>query len=533
MIKIKSAVLLTILIAALTGSVIYLSGSTSPLTNDTIESEYDRLNDTLNDKLLNAENSLNIQAHSLSSDKELISELGDLHDKLISVTPEELKKNSGSNWNKIVFDKLLSWKAQRKTEITSTTNDLKVPSASAATLTPEINWWGKVPDIVIAFASVPLKDGKISNINIAEGNEGKQLAKSLSYDIPILNAVSESAADKFGHFIWGNTMYLVAASPVMRDGSHIGTIVVGYELSKDILSVFSKAMPPFVNLSLVYSGKTDDGSKSQNAVYSDSSETDNILKNSGFQTLSNAANENGATQAFDNLLYNRVYAGSYENNSVSVRRIPWTWDETHKTDIYVVATSKAANAKQAAFNNKVLIAGAITLLLGLVLLLMIIEGYLKKIAFIKESFASSMSKGEPLDSKALALLMDEQTDALGQYIIQPLQSEDDNNEENWDVMMDFSDEANTKADAALAQEEKDKLKNAADIEEAKPIYEEYMRLRKENNITAPMDFDTFLRRLQRNAEKIKSQYHCDNVTFQVHVNDGNVLLKPKIVKKNK
>jgi hypothetical protein len=57
------------------------------------------------------------------------------------------------------------------------------------------------------------------------------------------------------------------------------------------------------------------------------------------------------------------------------------------------------------------------------------------------------------------------------------------------------------------------------------------RLRKENNIDTPMDFDCFLRRLQRNAAKIKATYKCDNVTFHVHVSDGNVVLKPKIEKK--
>ncbi|MBQ9394422.1 MAG: hypothetical protein IJU23_02755 [Proteobacteria bacterium] len=535
MIRIKSAVLLTLLIAALTGSVIFLSGTTSPLTNDTIESEYERLNDTLHDKLLNAENSLNLQAITLSTDKELVSELGALHDKLMSASPEDLKKNMGSNWNKKVFDKLISWKAQRKTEISaaSTSESLKVPSASATTLTPEINWWKKVPDLVIAFATVPFKDGKISNINIAEGNEGKQLAKSLKYDIPILNEVSETSTAKFGHFTWGSAMYLVVASPVMRDGNQIGTVVVGYELSKNLLSSFSKAMPPFVKLSLVYTGKTADGDKSQNYLFADSTETETILKKTGFQTLSNASNDGGATQSFDNLLYNRVYAGNYDNESVSVRRTPWAWDESHKTDIYIMASSKAANAKQKAFNTKVLIAGAITLFLGLIFMLMLIAGHLKKLAFIKQAFATSMSKGEPIDPNALALFMDEKADALGQYVIQPVQTEEEETEEEWDVLMDFTDEANNKADAALAQEEKDKLKNAADVEEAKPIYEEYMRLRKENNITSPMDFDTFLRRLQRNAEKIKTQYHCENVTFQVHVVDGNVLLKPKIVKKGK
>ena len=538
MIKIKSAVLLTILIAAITGSVIYLSGSTTPLTNETIEIEYDKLNDTLHDKLLNAENSLNLQAKALASDKELIAELGNLHDKLTSTTPEELKKNMGSNWNKTVFDKLISWKAQRKTDISSASSgdSLKVPSGSAMTLTPEINWWKKVPDLVIAFATVPFKDGKISNINIAEGNEGKQLAKSLNYDIPILNDVSETAAPKFGHFAWGNTMYLVVASPVMRDNNQIGTVVVGYELSKNLLTAFSKPLPPFVSLSLVYTGKSPDGNKSANPlyIYADTNETESILKNTGFQTLSNASNKSGATQSFDNLLYNRVYAGEYNSEKVSVRRTPWAWDESHKTDIFIVASSKAVNAKRDAFTTKVLIAGVITLFFGLLFIFMLIGGHLKKLAFIKEAFASSISKGEPIDPKALALFIDENenNDGIGQYILQPVQpEEEESREEEWDVLMDFTDEANNKADAALAQEEKDKLQNSADVDEAKPIYEEYMRLRKENNITTPMDFDTFLRRLQRNAEKIKAKYNCESVTFQVHVSDGNVLLKPKIVKK--
>lgn len=100
------------------------------------------------------------------------------------------------------------------------------------------------------------------------------------------------------------------------------------------------------------------------------------------------------------------------------------------------------------------------------------------------------------------------------------------------MMMDFDNDANAQSDKAMTKEEMAKLKEDADIKEATELYEKYMRLRKENNILAPMDFDCFLRRLYRNVDKIKKTYHCDSVHFEVHVSDGNVLLKPKIVKKS-
>ena len=71
----------------------------------------------------------------------------------------------------------------------------------------------------------------------------------------------------------------------------------------------------------------------------------------------------------------------------------------------------------------------------------------------------------------------------------------------------------------------------ADMQEAQKLFDEYMKARQENDIDTPMDFDCFMRRLHRNVVKIKETYHCEEVHFEVHVSDGNVLLKPKIVKK--
>ena len=540
MYRLKAALIVALLISALTGSVLYLSQSTSVLSGDIVESEHTRFEDVLREKLLSAEESLSLQANALSSHDKLVQELGDIHDRLLTMTPDQLKQNS-NNWNKSIFDTLLNWKKNRQSEINqhgSTLSDtLRADTGSMSLQAPIINWWKKVPDLTLAFAAVPLNDGNLASILVAQGFEGKQLSAGKSYEksIQSLDQVNKHPEAQFGHFPWDRKMYLAVIAPVMRNGSYIGTVVVGYELSREMLTTIAQSMPNYVDLNLVYSspkfGSQNAAATPQRVFFSTTDE--NILKTRKFQINTSHAGESSTTQTFDNLSLNTVYtANTGEQDEIALSRIKWTWDETQETDVFIMSNHNVTNARQVAFQSNVIIAGIIALLAGIILFTLLIGSIFKKLSGVKDAVAKAITSGDPIDSKAMAFLMAEDADALDAYIIKPLESPTDNREEDWSEMMDFSDEANTKADAALAPEDEAKLKESADIEEAKTIYEEYMRLRKENNITTPMDFDSFLRRLQRNAAKIKAQHHCDNVTFQVHVSDGNVLLKPKIVKKS-
>lgn len=540
MYRLKAALIVALLISVLTGSVLYLSQSTSVLSGDVIEAEHTRLEDVLREKLLSAEDSLSLQANDLSNNDKLVQELGDIHDRLLMMTPDQLKQNS-NNWNKTVFDTLLSWKKNRQSEInqhsTTLSDTLRADNGCMSHQSPVIDWWKKAPDLTLAFAAVPLNDGSLASILVAQGFEGKQLSAGKSYEKSIqqLDQINKHPYAHLGHFPWDRKMYISVIAPVMRNGNYIGTIVVGYELSREMLTTISRSMPNYVDLNLVYSspkfGSQNTDTPPQRVFFSTTDE--NILKSQKFQINTSKAGTASTTQSFDNLSLGTVYlANAGEKNEIALSRVKWTWDETQETDVYIMSNHNVANARQVAFQSNVIIAGIIALIAGIILIILLISAIFKKVSGVKDAIAKAITSGEPIDSNAMAFLMGEDPDALDSYIIKPLDAEADNNAENWSEMMDFSDEANAKADAALAPEDEAKLKESADVEEAKAIYEEYMRLRKENNINTPMDFDSFLRRLQRNAAKIKEQHHCDNVTFQVHVSDGNVLLKPKIVKKS-
>ncbi len=540
MYRLKAVLVVALVVAALTGSVFYLSNDAAYLTSNVIEADHARLQDSLKEKLTNAESSIAVQANELSHDPTLVSELVSVREKLQNNSPDDLKKNTNNTWNSPVFDRVLDWKKKRDSEIkqheSQLSNTMQADSGSMLTQKPQLYWWNRSPELVLAFASVPMKDGSISSTLIAQGAEGKQLQAGKRYDndIAILATVNQSQTQMFGHFVWDKKMYLAVVSPVLDNNTIVGSVVVGMELSKDFISTFSKAMPSYVDLLFFYSNpKPGDVSKdaSQRIIYAANDNTKKTIESGQFHVNTNKLAPNAATINYDNLQPNIVYTGtSGETQNYAVSRLRWTWDNTQETDVYVVSNSNAANQSVDKFKSNILIAGIIALIAGIVLIFLVINAILSKMARIRKAFSDAINSGDPIDQNALAFLLDENPENLAQFTIKQIDSNDDT--EGWDnLMMDFADEANAKADEALAPEEKASLSQTADVEEAKSIYEEYMRLRKENNINTPMDFDCFLRRLQRNAAKIKAQYHCQNVTFQVHVSNGNVLLKPKISKK--
>lgn len=550
MYRLKAVALITLIVAALTGAVVVLSQDMNVLSPNAIEAEHGRVQDVLKEKMIRAEESLLAQANSLSTDAILVRELDTLREKLLTSTPDDLRNNN-NQWNKLVFDRLINWKQECDSIIkqhkTASNDLLKADQGDIASQYPIFSWWGRSPDLILSFAAVPMKDGNTSAILIAQGLKSKELQRTgQRYDesLKILAQIAQDHKPHFTHFIWEGKRYLAVASPVFNGGTLIGSTVIGLELSKELNAAFANSLPSNITPVVVYSspkfGTTPRTVEDAPIIASDDDSLKKKLESVRFRASSNVNDMNLIAVPFDQISSNKVYTGHLDDTrDLAVTRLRWLWNaqaahdqnQSEETDIYFVSDLSQSTQDNAAFQQKVIIAAIITCLLGIILAVLLVSAILGRMRRIKVAFGEAINSGEPIDAKALALLTGEDPDALGQYVIKPLTS-DNEEAEDWDnLIMDFSDEANDKADADTTPEEATSLKESADVKEAKPLYEEYMRLRKENNINTPMDFDCFLRRLQRNAAKIKAQYHCESVSFQVHVKDGNVLLKPKINKK--
>lgn len=550
MYRLKAVALIALLIAALTGAVVVLSQDMNVLTPNAIETEHGRVQDVLKEKMIRAEESLIAQANSLSTDPILVRELDSLREKLLTTTPDDLRNNN-NKWNKLVFDRLIDWKQECDSKIkqhkSSAAELLKAENGDIAAQYPVISWWGRSPDLILAFAAVPMKDGNTSALLIAQGLKSKELQRTgQRYDesLKVLAQIAQDQKQHFTHFIWEGKRYLAVVSPVISDNTLVGSTVIGLELSKELNLAFDSTLPDSITPVVVYAspklGTSPRTVEDAPIIVTDDSDLKNKLESIRLRASSNVNDMSLVAVPFDQISPNKVHTGHLDDSrDLAVSRLRWLWNAeaahdrsvSEETDIYFVSDLSKATQSKADFQKKVIIAAVVIFLIGIILAVLLVGAILGRLRRIKVAFGDAINSGEPIDTKALALLTDVDPDSLGQYVIKPLTSDNEENEDWNNLIMDFSDEANDKADANTSPEEASKLKEHVDVNEAKPLYEEYMRLRKENNINTPMDFDCFLRRLQRNAEKIKATYHCESVSFQVHVKDGNVLLKPKINKK--
>ena len=548
----KVAGLIVFIIVILTGIVMRLSHDTSVLPDQIIETEHARVHDVLKGKLLSAEQSLIYQSNDLAGNPTLVQDLGEVRDKLLVTTPKELKEQTNNKWNTQVFDQLIDWKQKRESAVkqadAAVGNALKADAGSISSQMNQINWWKKSPDLVLAFASVPMKDGSTSSILIAYGEQGKEFTAGKRYDETsnILTAVNQTKQPQLGLFKWEDNnkakIFIASVSPVFKEGSYVGAVVVGMEVSKKMVDAIHKALPDFVELALVYAspkfGESGNGKPYRLFFTNLQDDVLHILKNEKFN-VSSEKDRGTVALAYDQVKAELVYQRQDNNNAMAFSRVRWVWDplmvgenqSNEELDVFVITNLNRANESRDKLQTSVIIAAVVLLIIGLILSYVVVSSITRSSRTIRRAIADAINSGDPIDSRAMAMLIGAKSTDLPQYTIQEVTPDGEENEENWEnLMMDFEDAANVQADAAMQPEELKKLKDAADADEARPLYEEYMKKRRENGINAPMEFDVFLRRLQRNAAKIKETHHCENVTFQVHVTNGNVVLKPKLVK---
>lgn len=531
MIRIKSVSLFAVLMGAMTAAFLYIA-QTCCDSEPTVERTHARVQDILKEKLTNAEQSLSLQAWDLAGGAAFISELARVQEKLQHATPGELKQQTKNTWNNAVFDRLIDWKDSRsfqiKQEKASAMDRTDIPYGSMTAQNAPINWWSKAPDLALAFAAVPMKDGELSATLVAYGTNGKQLQNGKRYDedIPALREVARTKKTLVTLLGWDGGLYAVAIHPVMDGERFIGIVVVGAELSKAALESFQRAMPQFIELAFVYA-KPRLGAKGSQIVVANDDVRD-ALESGAFQRLDKA---DGRTVKFYETAAGVAYVNRHDVRKMAMTRLPWLWNDGAEVDFYIATDLNGAGAMHAALVRHAVASAVVIFAVGALLILIFIQTILKKIAVVRKDIAQAISSGAPIDQNALAAITGESPDALAQYVIRPLEDTKNQDEEDWSsLMMDLDDENNANSDSAVSCEEMARIKENADLQEARELFETYMERRKENHIQTPMDFDCFLRRLQRNIDKIKNTHHCKAVHFEVKVSDGNVLLKPKIEK---
>lgn len=525
------AILATLCVVfALTGSAAYMASDISSLPDSDLESESARVQDIMRDKLGNAELSLKQQADALTKDDAFVTELANVRSRLLSMTPAELKQQTRNRWNMPVFDRLLNWKEARDSEITQQKATLpermKAENGSMSEQLSLMNWWGKGPDLVLAFASVPMKDGKDSATLVAYAQKGKELQNGKRYDedIRALRIVQASHQPVFDHFAWDGKMYMAAVHPVTAGEEWIGSVVVGMAVSRDGFAALDRVLPDYADLSIVYA-KPRFGKDGQRVIYSD--DVKSYLEFERFTP--NGSRNNGDAVLYDKIQPNTVYV-SDKNHAVV--RVPWVWNADEETDLYIVADLEQAAKPGAELRRNICIAGLLAAVLGIILALLLVNRTQRNMRKIRKGIGEAIASGNPIAGDVLSAMTGENADDLGEFTLQRVETQNEDTPQDWNnLMMDFDDDANKAADRAVSKEEMDALKSQSDIDEATALYEEYMKVRKENHIDTPMDFDCFLRRLKRNIEMIKSTYHCEEVHFEVRVDNGKVNLKPLISKK--
>ena len=541
MYRLKGVLLIAVIVAALTAAVMLLTRDESMLPFQNIEAEHNRVHQILNDLLIKAELGLDAQAKDLANDSQLIQGIGEVREKLLTTTPEELKRQTNNGWNLPVFNRLIHWRQQRDAAVNQADSKanqvMKSDNGSMLAQWPLSNVWEKSPNLILAFASVPLKDNQLSSVLVAYGVNGSQLRGGKRYDseLQILADVSQSGQAAQGHFLFDGKMYLAALEPIMQEGNQIGTVVIGYEISREMLDGLKRLLPDYVELMLVYASprfdQPDGGSNVRRNYSTAGDDIQKRIETGKFHVNTNSIDASKML-SYDQAAANLVYINDSDStDSLAFSRVRWQWDSTQETDVYIISNLKQASTGHNQLRLNVLVAGIIALIAGAVLMIIFINSILKNLHQVRKAVADAIVSGESIDARAMGWIMNEVPDALPPYIIRErADAAETSLESEWGGIMDFDDESNANADKAASEEELAQLKEQADVEEATPLYEEYMRLRKENHIDTPMEFDVFLRRLQRNAAQIKEKYHCQSVSFQVHVVDGNVILKPKINK---
>jgi hypothetical protein len=523
--KLKISALIVILLSLLLTGVFLCSYAIQTDTPLQYKQHHNNIERSVADQRALAALSLKEQADQLANDPQLQQLFKSVREKL-AVTPlSELKAMTQNEWNTPVFTHLLAWLQKRESHLASVTRRGKIdplPSLS--------DWWGKAPELLLGFAMTPLNDGSTTPILVAHAKEGMGLQGGQSYDFPLLNEVSNSNKSTIGLLAWSKNLYLALAHPVYAEDTLVAIIVLGKELNADFVANFSRNMSLNDSLITYY-----DPNKGEAAIRYYSArlvEADRAgITNSSFKLADSPAEPPVALSA---IAESSVYKTSVGQSHYSVSKSHWISDNNQKLGFYIVSNDSLSQSPSSKLRTRSLILTIILAIIGVFFAFFFITRSQRSVKELSLALWESMNADKAIDYDALKKHADIKSLVLvvEQLILRTTRDENQSPEgESWnELMVNLEDESNElSGEFTRAQLPRFESDLSPEDEALRPLYDEFIQKRVELNITDDMDFEKFLRRVKRNKKQIQDAYNCNDVGFDVVVNAGKVVLKPKIL----
>ncbi len=541
--KFKTLGIVALLMIGFTGAVLGLSFSAAPrLAPEIAKNTQAVVKETMNEKLLNAEDGLKAMGAVLASDEKLVNELSEVRAKLKTTSAADLKKQTNNKWNEGVFNRLISWRDQQAANLNKGLRGGAEDSARSTALdrSPRTNWWNRKADLLLTFANVPTTDGTVATL-VAFGEQGKQLRAGGSYEheISVLREVQETNEPIISLFLWDNKMYLAVTSPIQHEGEQIGQSVLGMELTRGMTESFMKSMPPHMNLVLYYMARGE--AKNDYHYFSVLSDEDiRTFRDTSFVRYSDYKNPEAAKTKLEDVTNSETYLGNVNERLMSFTRMRWMWDESQESGFYIVTDQDMASSAWSKFRQQVLLSGALFLILGLLAAFLVSRKQSRRLEELKVAILEGLNSGNPVDTKPFACLPGIEHAELGNFVIKSLDEDDgaDANADLSNLLMDLDEVEDTQAEtvAKASGDAKATAENTTEPEKVdaamKALYDDYMAKRQQTGNNAEMTYDQFLRRINRNIDKIHETHPNAEITFSVTIQGGKAVLTPAL-KNNK
>jgi hypothetical protein len=541
-----SAALVAVLLLVTSAVYVYLTGH---IEQDILINEYDEITFSsraiLNNKRL-AETSLRLQAESLAREEQFNAQFHTFRQKVIqSAYPNEqalLQNLSASPERQAFWDYLTQWRSRRAAPAAGyQEKNRNILSTHQTRSNPE-EWFANQPDLLLVF--LVLKEGvPPCLVSYVDQKQNKVVGCNYPNLNQSLNDVARTKVSAFDVNDWNSKDYAIVITPILTGDKQVaGMIVVGYQVSNELVTKLSAPLSD-QQIVMVYHKGT---------IYTDQAEAKSALTSSQMQLLL-ASNRDIEPEGDDNVSFktaksNQVYSLEFGDEPQLFTRVPWFGPEERPnsdTALFIVSPLTEANLPLSRTQNTLPLMGLFSLVGALVVCLLLLQRFAKPFEEIEagirevlqgnKDYTFQVSRGQSVHQDLCAGL-----NQMSAFLQGKSNSDDENSEEGWDrLMVDLEPErpslyglqavgAPSLAKPAATSDSPAASSSDPEAEKMRPLYEEYMNARTSNGQHVDMDFDRFVRRLKRNEDSLKAKHGCKSVEFSIAVNDGKVVLKPKL-----
>jgi hypothetical protein len=545
-----SAAITTILLVVTSAAYLYLSSS---IERDLMLNQLDTISSSSRALLSNkrqAEASLRFQAEALSHAPAVLHSFQTLYRAAAQNPKEILALLPDAEARKNLWDALDQWKRSRARQPAPLSRSQL--SALQTRARPE-DWFQTEPDLLLGFLAIKSPTSSsilqtlIAYISLKQNFIVNQTNDTLN---PLLEVVAKHKQTTFGIVSWpkGDKNYVAAASPVLdADGVFLGTLIIGYQLSNDLTHKLAAGLPDHQLLMLQHG-----------LIYTSHTDEKDALTTAKLQAISALGDgkarsvevDGPADISLDAVASDRIYRVSLNSDPHLFTRIDWfssaelaTPDQPN-AHLLVLNPLPDALLPLRRVRTSLPLAALFTLIGLLVAALLLFKRFIKPFQGIEagirevlqgnKDFKFETSSSQPIHQDLCANL--NQMTAF----LQGKAADADDDDTGWDqIMVDLEPERPSIYGLPAVQPA---AKGAVTLDKPQPsqpatppdpatqaLYDRYMQARATHNQPADMDYDRFVRRLQRNEAALKEKHGCKAVEFSVAVNDGKVVLKPKLL----